>query len=140
MTRNGRLWCVGFAALAGVAWAGPSHAAQGDLPPALPPDTIQACSGLAAGASCTVTWSDGSQMTGLCRSGPSGEPAACMPERPPRGGFRPPPEAIQACASLQEGAACAFTAPDGHQLSGACRAAHDGLGVACAPSGPPPRR
>lgn len=140
MTRNGRLWCACFAALASIAWASAARAAQGEAPPAPPPEALQACSGLADGASCAVTWSDGSQMAGVCRPGPQGEPAACMPPRPPRGGLRPPPEAIQACASLQDGAACAFTAPDGHELSGACRAAPDGSGMACAPSGPRPRR
>jgi hypothetical protein len=140
MTRNGRRWCMGISALAGVAWGGGARAAQGDGPPAPPPEAIQACSGLAEGASCSVTWSDGSGMAGTCRSGPQGEPAACMPERSPRGAFRPPPEAIRACASLGEGAACTFTLPDGHQLSGACRAAPDGSGTACAPGGPPPQR
>jgi hypothetical protein len=57
------------------------------------------------------------------------------PPRPHRG---PPPEALQACAGLAEGASCSFTTPSGDELTGTCRSAPDGSSVACAPSQPPP--
>lgn len=50
----------------------------------------------------------------------------------------PPPEAIEACADLSEGAACAFTGRRG-DASGICFAPprEDAL-LACAPEGGPP--
>ena len=50
----------------------------------------------------------------------------------------PPPEALQACSSLSEGAACNF-AHHGHDVSGTCRAGPKGEALACAPAhrGPP---
>jgi hypothetical protein len=105
-----------------------------------PPEAFQACSGQPEGAACTVTFGDGRQLAGLCRTGPQGEAAACMPDRPPGGRHGPPPEAVSACSALQAGATCSFAAPDGMQLTGTCRAGPDGATVACAPEGPPPPR
>ncbi|HET9595706.1 MAG TPA: hypothetical protein VFP65_09000 [Anaeromyxobacteraceae bacterium] len=104
-----------------------------------PPEALQACSGQQEGAACTVTFADGRQLAGVCRSGPQGEPAACFPPHGPGGPHGPPPEAVTACSGLQAGATCSFAAPDGAQLSGSCRASPDGAAVACAPDGPPPR-
>ena len=50
---------------------------------------------------------------------------------PPRG---PPPEALQACNGLSEGAACAFTHRD-RNLTGTCRTGPEGGALACAPAG-----
>lgn len=46
----------------------------------------------------------------------------------------PPPEAIEACASLSAGEACAFTGRRG-DLSGICFAPREELALACAPEG-----
>ena len=58
----------------------------------------------------------------------------------PHGG--PPPEALQACASLQVGASCAFTR-DGREMTGKCVTGPNGEAAACLPEhgphrGPPP--
>src|SRR6266568_2364424 len=90
-------------------------------------------------------------LSGSARAGADGPPA-------------PPAEALQACASIQVGAACSFTSQDGHQVSGTwcsgaqaeascsftlpdgfqvsgtCRAGPDGAALACAPSQPPQQR
>lgn len=52
----------------------------------------------------------------------------------PHGG--PPPEAVQACANLRTGTACAFTL-NGQNLTGTCDTAPSGQ-VACRPEGMPP--
>lgn len=51
----------------------------------------------------------------------------------------PPPEAVAACSSVQEGAACGFTM-GGHAITGTCRTGRDGQSAACMPPhrGPPP--
>jgi len=138
MARNWKSWWIGCSVLASLAWTGVGRAdapdGRSDGPPrGPPPEAIQACNGLQAGASCSVTFGDGAQMSGTCRAGPQGEAAACAPNGHP-GRFHPPPEAIQACSSLQDGVACSFTAPDGAELSGTCRTAPDGSGMACAPN------
>lgn len=97
-----------------------------------PPEALEACTSLEAGAACSFTAPDGATINGTCRPGPSeSDPLACAPERPP---FGPPPEAFEACESLEAGAACSVTAPDGHTISGTCRPGPDGQGpLACAP-------
>jgi hypothetical protein len=103
-------------------------------PPAPPAEAIQACSGLADGAACGFTMGD-HQLAGTCRTGPQGEPAACMPPR--RHG--PPPEAFAACQGLAAGDACTV-AFQGQQVTGSCRAGPDGQArLACAPPRPPGR-
>jgi hypothetical protein len=52
----------------------------------------------------------------------------------------PPPEALQACGGIQEGAACSFTMGD-KAVTGTCRTGPDGQTTACMPAhhrGPPP--
>jgi len=49
---------------------------------------------------------------------------------------RPPPEALQACASLAEGAACTFSLGD-QSVSGTCRTGPHGEAAACMPAQPP---
>jgi hypothetical protein len=101
-------------------------------PPSPPAEAIQACQGLAEGATCAFTMGDQSR-SGTCRTSPDGQGIACAPARP-RG---PPPEAFEACASLAEGAACAVTI-HGQSRSGTCRTGPRGEGaLACAPPRPP---
>lgn len=50
----------------------------------------------------------------------------------------PPPEAVQACATLQDGAACAFTL-DGQHLTGTCLTRRNGAGLVCHAAGVGPR-
>ena len=45
----------------------------------------------------------------------------------------PPPEAIQACNGLEDGAACSFTLHE-RQISGLCRARPEGKPAVCAPN------
>lgn len=47
----------------------------------------------------------------------------------------PPPEALQACSGLQDGAPCSFTHHD-HQVSGTCRTGPQGEAPACFPTKP----
>ena len=74
--------------VSGTCVAGPHGEAAACLPPrpphgfGPPPEAIAACSGLAAGAACTVAH-DGTSMEGTCRSGPPGSPVACAPSGPP---------------------------------------------------------
>lgn len=46
----------------------------------------------------------------------------------------PPPEAVQACASLEGGTACGFTM-NGQNLIGTCVTRRDGSGLVCHPAG-----
>ncbi len=100
-----------------------------------PPEAIEACSTLAESAACSVTF-HGHTLEGTCHAAPDGKgPLACRPKGPPPG---PPPEAVAACSTLAESAACSVTF-HGHTMAGICRAAPDGKGpLACAPAGPPP--
>jgi hypothetical protein len=134
-------WFVRWAALASLALAGTEKANASDggslgPPPGPPPEALEACSRLQEGA-CSFTH-NGNQLSGTCRTGPQGEPAACLPDRPPPGRCGPPQEALQACAGLQEGASCSFSL-GGRALSGTCRTGPDGSTMACAPSQPPPQ-
>lgn len=66
-----------------------------------------------------------------------GAVAVAQPPGPPH--REPPPEAVQACASKQQGAECSFTAHD-HERKGTCEAPPGGSSLACRPAhhGPPP--
>jgi len=108
-------------------------------PPGPPPEAIQACAGLAAGAACGFSI-EGNEVEGICRAGPEGAAMACLPDRPtpPPGHHRgPPPQALESCATLQSGAACTFEI-DGHAIEGICRTGPRGEAMACAPNRPPP--
>ncbi|HVE83234.1 MAG TPA: hypothetical protein VND93_10325 [Myxococcales bacterium] len=112
----------------------------GGMPPGPPgpppPEAVQACSGAKDGTACSFQH-DGHDITGTCRTGPRGEPAACAPDRPPP--MPPPREAVEACSGQQAGATCSF-AIGSQQLSGVCRPGPGGRGekIACAPAGEPP--
>lgn len=49
---------------------------------------------------------------------------------------RPPPEALAACANLQDGQACSFVTPNGSTISGHCKPGPNGEPLACAPPRP----
>jgi hypothetical protein len=123
-------------------------------PPRPPQAAIDACANQSAGASCAFDI-DSHHVTGTCRQGPNGNgPLACAPDGggqppppPPGGGGsgddcgppRPPQAALDACANLSAGDACAFDL-DSHHITGTCRQGPNSGGpLACAPDQPPPR-
>jgi hypothetical protein len=55
----------------------------GPLGLAPPTEALEACSGQQDGATCGIAGPRGEPLAGICRSGPSGEPAACVPNRRP---------------------------------------------------------
>ena len=132
MKTSGFMSC---ALLAGLAFAGVQSASASGPPRGhhpLPPEAIQACSGLAEGAACSFTMGQHS-VTGVCRAGPQDQAVACAPDGPPPA---LPQEAIQACSGLTEGAACSFTL-DGRTMNGECHQGPDGAAIACGPGQPP---
>jgi hypothetical protein len=102
-----------------------------------PPEALDACEGLRAGASCSVTTPHGT-LSGTCVA-PEGRALACMPAHPPddHGEHRgPPPEALDACEGIEVGDACVVDGPRG-VVEGRCT---DGpAGNACVPAGRRPR-
>jgi hypothetical protein len=50
-------------------------------PPRLrpPPEALEACEGRQDGAACGIAGPRGEPLAGICRRGPSGEAAACVP-------------------------------------------------------------
>jgi hypothetical protein len=112
-------------------------AARENAPPRPPPEAFAACQDLAEGAGCSVTF-HGRSIDGTCRKGPDANSAlACAPAMPPPHG--PPQEALDACKSLSEGAACRVTFHD-RTMDGTCRKGPDAnSALACAPAMPPPR-
>ena len=107
-----------------------------------PQEAFDACKSLAVDAACTVKFGDRS-VTGTCSKGPGDNTTlACKPANmgpPPGRGHRgPPPQAIDACKSLAESAACVVTFGD-RSINGTCRKGPDGSGLlACAPANMPP--
>lgn len=61
-----------------------------------------------------------------------------MGEDGPRGHRGPPPEAIEACAAADEGAACSFSGRFDDTLHGQCKVVRHGE-MACVPEDAPPR-
>jgi len=49
-----------------------------------PPEALEACTGQQDGATCGIAGPRGEPFAGVCRSGPPGEPAACMPKGRPQ--------------------------------------------------------
>lgn len=108
--------------------------------PKPPQEAFDACKSLAEGAVCKVAIGDKS-IDGICRKGPDGNATlACVPEPPPpppehRG---PPPEAIDACKSLAENAACSVKFGD-KSVEGICsKGPGDSTTLACKPANMPP--
>jgi len=133
MVKRGLLLVCGLVAL-GLLGAQYANAEEGAKHPSPPPEAVQACSGLQDGAPCSFTHHN-HEVSGTCRTGPQGEAAACFPSGPHHGHHGPPPEALQACNGLQDGATCSFT-HNGREISGTCRTGPDGKGPACFPSHP----
>ncbi len=134
MLKRWLLLACGVVAL-GLLGAQYANAEEGAKHRSPPPEALQACSGLQDGAPCSFTHHN-HEVSGTCRTGPQGEAAACLPSGPHHGHHGPPPEALQACTGLQDGATCSFT-HNGHEISGTCRTGPDGKGPACFPTHPP---
>jgi len=85
---------VAAAGVAGTVLAQPPAPADGSMrpPPGPPPEAVQACSGLAAGAACSFTTRRGDSLTGTCSLPPAPPPDA---PAPPDGGRA----AVPACDS-----------------------------------------
>ncbi len=54
--------------------------------PGPPPEAVEACKGQQDGAACGIAGPRGEPFAGVCRSGPPGEPAACVPNGLPGAG------------------------------------------------------
>lgn len=65
--------------------AQPPAQGQGDggQPPHPPQEAITACAGISENGACGFTTQDGNNVTGNCKTGPNGEPAACAPAQQP---------------------------------------------------------
>jgi hypothetical protein len=98
-------------------------------PPAPPPELVLACTGKAAGATCQVAEPFGNTRDGLCVTARDGATLVCgRVQVPPQG-------AIDACATLAAGAACAMPGHGGMgAASGICSLGPASTGpLACAP-------
>jgi hypothetical protein len=132
---------LGAAALAATAALGAAaYAAERPHPPAPPPEAVAACAGKAAADACTVTLGDHAEQ-GTCATFDGAGALACRPAHPPPGGHGrppgPPPEALEACSGLAQGAACAVTL-GGDTLDGSCEPGPGGEALACRPARMPP--
>lgn len=121
---------------AALAVAAPAALAGERRPPhGPPPEAIAACAGKAAAAACEVALGDRTEA-GTCAAF-DGATLACRPTRMPPHPHGPPPEAIEACSGLAEGATCAVTL-GGDTLDGTCARGPGGDALACRPAGLPP--
>ena len=62
----------------------------GHRPP--PPEALDACKGLKAGATCSFEDPEGNEVAGKCFTPEASKPLACRPDQPPKGERRGPPE------------------------------------------------
>ncbi|MCA9592389.1 MAG: hypothetical protein KC776_03735, partial [Myxococcales bacterium] len=100
-----------------------------------PQEAFDACTGSAEGDACTVTFG-GKSHDGRCMNGPDG--LACAPPHPPPHAKGPPKEAVDACANLSSGDACAVQL-GGESHDGKCvNGPHGELPIACLPNDMPP--
>jgi hypothetical protein len=53
-------------------------------PPGPTSEALEACEGQQGGATCGIAGPRGEPLAGVCRSGPPGEPAACVPKGLPQ--------------------------------------------------------
>ena len=105
-------------------------------PPRHPPEqAVTACRDHSEGDACSFSMHDHT-LDGTCKPAPSADDGtdsgvlACMPEPP-----APPPEAVSACANLNEGDACTVQLDD-RSLQGVCSSKQDGA-LFCRPEHPP---
>ena len=85
---------------------------------------LDACAGLKAGDACRFTPPNREEREGLCRE--RGKRMFCAAAAaPPAGRSAGRGPAVAACAGLEEGSACSFETPRGHQREGACRKKRD---------------
>lgn len=95
---------------------------------------VDACAGLAAGAACSLTSTDGQvSVAGTCRETLDGLSLACG-HNPPA----PPAPLVDACTGKAAGAGCTVAEPDGDSHAGTCVTARDGSTLVCGrPHAPP---
>ena len=110
-----------------------------------PPQAVEACANLEDGASCSFESRRGDSVEGTCMDHPRVDGLSCVPaDRFGKGrfgkghgrGFRgPPPQAVEACANLEDGASCSFESRRGDSVEGTCMN-HPGLdSMSCVPEG-----
>ena len=100
-------------------------------PPPPPKPAVDACSGKAAGDTCTMPGREGRTENGVCGVARDGVTVACHPT------FTPPQVALDACSGKAEGDACSFANRDGTgTLDGVCNYGRDNelSTLACAPN------
>ena len=108
-----------------------------------PPEMLAACADQSEGAACSFARRNGETMNGTCMTHPRMEGLGCVPEgfepgarSGRRGGRRgPPPQAVEACASLADGGACSFAGRDGEAVTGTCMSHPRVEGLSCVPEG-----
>ncbi len=93
-----------------------------------------ACSGKAAGDSCSLTRGDAGTIAGTCRATVDGSSVGCVPNPP-----APPQAAVDACSGKASGDACSFTDRPGDVDGGACATPPGTTTLACVPVRTPPQ-
>jgi hypothetical protein len=129
-----------------------------------PQEATDACASLAQDAACSFTrTNNGEKVTGTCAMPPGATALACKPagmrtdggqheqsgateqhqggtptpgtQQPPKPP-QPPQEALDACASLAQDAACSFTRSNNNEkVTGSCATLPGGTALACKPAG-----
>ncbi|MGO8968821.1 MAG: hypothetical protein ACLQDQ_04545 [Myxococcaceae bacterium] len=89
---------------------------------------LDACSGMAAGASCSLSGGKdgGWSWPGTCRPTFDGTQVACVPNPP-----TPPAALVSACTGKASGAACEAQGKFGDSFNGTCRSTADGATLFC---------
>ena len=110
-------------------------AATGPLRCAPSEGMLEACTGKAAGAACTLGGAQdgGWSLPGSCRSTFDGTGLACAPQ--PRG---PPSVLVDACSGMAAGGACTATGRWGGTFTGTCEAAPASGTLFCGRAHSPP--
>jgi len=83
-----------------------------------PAEAVAACQGKRLNDACRAHRRSGEIVPGICNQPPDGRaPLACQPRERPHS---PPPEAVDACRGLRQGAPCRLTDREGASLRGFC--------------------
>lgn len=116
-----------------------------------PQQALDVCANQSLGAACSFNLPNGAHITGTCIAPPNLGQLACAPQNmqgaqsgQPQvqnvqaqgvnaGG--PPQQALDACASLTQNAACSFDLPNGVNITGTCITPPNSSQLACAPQG-----